>query len=227
MPSLQAVIFDLDGTLIDTVPGIARAVNDVLQTADCPPVAVERVAGMVGDGVRVLLERAFAAGGRVVGAGELDRHAIRLSALLEADPPTPSDVFPAVSDVLQQLDEDGVALGVCTNKPESPARAALQACGLEVLIGAVVGGDTLRERKPSPEPLLAAIGALGAAPGRSVMVGDNHNDVGAARAAGVPVVAVTYGYTHGRAEDLDADALIDRFDDLPQALAQIEANLRG
>ena len=227
MPSLQAVIFDLDGTLIDTVPGIARALNAVL--ADLGATALEPgpVTQMIGDGAAMLMQRALTAAAIDTDADGLTRLTDRLSQLMAETPPSESDLFADVATVLQRLDDDGMALGVCTNKPEKPARAALRGSGLNTLVGAVVGGDTLPQRKPDPEPLLATIQALGAAPGRSVMVGDNHNDVAAARAAQIPVVAVTYGYAHGSPLELDADVLIDAFGDLPAALAQIEANLRG
>ena len=225
MPSLQAVVFDLDGTLIDTVPGITRALNTVLASTGQPALSQAEVTRMIGDGVEMLMRRALEARGMPADPDALPRHTARLSELMEEEPPAPENLFPGVLDVLRRLDDDGVVLGVCTNKPEVPARIALQACGLDGLIGAVVGGDTLDTRKPAADPLLATIATLGAAPGRSVMVGDNHNDVATARAAGVAVVAVTYGYAHGPAHELDADVLIDSFGDLPDALARIEARL--
>ena len=222
MPALQAVIFDLDGTLIDTAAAITEALNRVLAEFDLHPLAPAEVVNMVGDGALRLLERGFAAAGRPLDDATSARLLPRYVDVLAGLPPAPSDVYPGVLETLSRLDDDGMTLGVCSNKPESAVHTALAATHLTGFFGAIIGGDTLATRKPDAEPLLAAIRRLGASPGRSVMVGDNANDVAAARAAEIPVVVVSYGYPRGPIAALGADAVIDRFAELPDVLRSME-----
>jgi len=142
-------------------------------------------------------------------------------------PADPASLYPGVDDTLRRLVADGHALGLCTNKPEAISRALLDGLGLGGLFGAVVGGDTLPRRKPDPAPLLLALRHLGASPAQGAMIGDSANDIQAARAAGLPVVAVSYGYARMPVADLGADHVIDRFADLPAALDRLAAHPRA
>jgi phosphoglycolate phosphatase len=221
MLPFRAIVFDLDGTLVNSVSSIAASLNALLAEEGLPPVDPADVTDMVGDGGKKLLERGFARAGRRLGSGEVDGMFQRYIPMLEDMPPAPGDLYPGVRETLARLEADGLALGVCSNKPYGPSLAALRTVGLLDMFGAVIGGDSLPQRKPDPEPLLACLAKLGAEPDEAVMVGDNANDVGTARAARVPVIAVTYGYPRMPVSALGADLVIDRFDELPGALERL------
>ena len=221
MLMFKAVVFDFDGTLVDSVGSIATALNQLLAEEGHPAVPNDAVATMVGDGAIKLIERGFAASGDPIGSDAASRLMPRYEPMLVANPPGAESVYPGVRATLEALHRVGVRLGVCTNKPERPARVALDAVGLADLIDVVIGGDTTPVRKPAAEPLLTALDALGATPADSAMVGDNANDVAAARAAGLPVIVVSYGYPRGPSADLGADLVIDDFAELPRALHRL------
>ncbi|NBC34156.1 MAG: HAD hydrolase-like protein [Alphaproteobacteria bacterium] len=221
MPRFRTLVFDLDGTLVDSVGSITTALNRLLAEEGLPPVAATAVTNMVGDGALKLLDRGFAAAGRTLGEAELPPLFKRYVPMLEVAPPAPEDIYPGVRETLDRLVAEGCRLAVCTNKPYGPAIEALRAIGLDGVIGAVIGGDSLPERKPQAEPLLAAVRALDGEVSAAAMVGDNANDVGAARAAGMPVIAVSYGYPRMDPEQLGADILIHYFADLPEALERL------
>ncbi len=215
----DAVVFDLDGTLIDSAPDIARALNRTLAHFGRTPLTVAQVRTMVGDGAAMLVRHAFRATG-----GELadDEAQAVLRDYLDTyfdETAEPSCLYPGVAETLRALAGQGVRLGLCTNKPERISRKLLDLLDLAPLMGAVCGGDTLPQRKPDPAPLVWVVERLGG--GRAAMVGDNANDVRAARGAGLPVVAVSYGYPRMPVADLGADLVIDRFADLPGALARL------
>ena len=221
-PGLKAVVFDLDGTLIDSAPDLASALNRLLAGEGLGPVALAQVHMMIGDGVAKLVERGFAAHGRSLGAGELDGLARRFVADYEPNSAVETRPFPGAIEALRDLRGAGLALGVCTNKPEAATRAILAAFGMDPFVAAVVGGDTLPgTRKPDPATLRETLRRLGARAGQAVAVGDSPNDAAAARAAGVPIVAVTFGYSRVAPAELGADRLIGRFADLGPALAEV------
>ncbi|HWG79176.1 MAG TPA: phosphoglycolate phosphatase [Stellaceae bacterium] len=215
----RAILFDLDGTLVDSVPDLAAAVNGLLAELDRPALGLAQVTSMVGDGTSALVERALAASGA---AGTPLRAAHdRFLALYEADPTRLTRPYPGVPAVLDQLAAAGWRLGVCTNKPERATRAVLTGLDLDGFFAVVLGGDSGPTRKPDPGPLHAALGRLGSAPGNAAMIGDHRNDVVAAQAAGMPVVFARYGYGAATLAGLTPDAGIDRFAELPQALRLI------
>lgn len=217
-PPFDTVVFDLDGTLIDSEPDLRAALNKLLDELGRRAVTRPEVVMMIGDGVPKLVERALAATG---GRAETDTGdpVARYMAFYNAAPADLSTLFPGAVDLLAELHAAGTKLGLCTNKPEAPAREILRLFGIDGYFGAVVGGDTLPGiRKPDPRHLQAVLDGLGATPEAAVMVGDNANDIDTAKALGVPSVAVSFGYAHGPVEDLGADIVIDRFADLPAAL---------
>lgn len=217
------VVFDLDGTLVDSAPDLHAAVNRVLgEGLGRPPLPMEAIRGMVGQGARRLVEQALEATGGIAAPG-LDPWTERFLELYGADPARLTTVWPGVVDQLDSLRRQGVELAVCTNKPEVPSHTLLKAVGLAPYFGAVVGGDTLAVKKPDPAPLLAAIQRVGGEPASAVLVGDSPHDVATARAAGVPVVAVTFGYSKVAPAELGADRLIDAFTELPEALASLRS----
>lgn len=214
-----AVVFDLDGTLVDSAPDIGRVLNDILVENDHAPLPLSEIRNMVGRGARHLLERGFAASGDRLDAVRSDTLLSQFITLYEADIARDSQVFPGAMEALTRLREQGCRLAVCTNKYEHLAMKLLTALELTPWFETVVGGDTLKTKKPDAAPLLHALGAI--PPERAVMVGDAAPDIGAARAAGVPVIAVGFGYTETPAGELGADEVIHDYDALYGAVAAL------
>jgi phosphoglycolate phosphatase len=186
---MRGIVFDLDGTLIDSAPDIAAAVNAVLAGEGAAPLTPAEVRSFIGNGARTLVARAMAARG--LPPDDLPRlHAAFLRLYDRAHDRT--TLYPGVIDALSALRDAGFVLGICTNKPSGPARAVLDRFGLAPFFGALIGGDSLDRMKPDPAPLLAAFGALGTAP--HLFVGDSEVDHAAAVAAGVPFALFTEGY---------------------------------
>lgn len=217
----RAVLFDLDGTLIESAPDIARAVNRTLADHHRPPLTAGDVRRLLGDGATQLVADAFAATGPALEPPVLPMVVRAYLAHYGAQDADPACVYDGVAETLAALAAQGVALAVCTNKSEAIARKVLDQIGLGPRFGAVIGGDSLPVRKPDPEPLRAACRILGVTPAQAVMVGDNRNDVLAARAAGMPVVVVSYGYPRMPVAALGGDRVIDRFDHLIDTLARL------
>jgi phosphoglycolate phosphatase len=211
----KTLVFDLDGTLVDSAPDIAAAVNALFAELRLPEVELALIRRMIGDGAPVLLERALAHVGATRRASDLmprfsihyGENAVRLTT-----------VYPAVLETLTHLRGLGCRLGVCTNKPIGPTRSVLAALGLDALIEAVVGGDSLPQRKPAPEPLLAVIRALDGTPESAVLIGDSAVDLACAKAAGVPAIIIPSGY--GMAEP-KATLIAAGFAELPRVIAEL------
>jgi phosphoglycolate phosphatase len=183
-------LFDLDGTLVDSVPDLAAAVNRLLQSRGLAPLPAKAVASMVGDGVAVLLARAFAARGTVPDdAAGADYARLYSSHVADATRP-----YPGVVAALERLAGEGWRMAVCTNKPRAMSDRLLEALKLAGFFAAVGGGDSFPVRKPDPRHLLATLRAAGGEPGRAVMAGDHRNDVQAARAAGMASIFAAWGY---------------------------------
>lgn len=211
-----ALLFDLDGTLVDSVPDLAMAANRLLDELGRAPVETAEVARMVGDGVAALVERVLAARG--VEAVAADAALRRFTALYEKDAATLTRPYPGVEAVLDRLTAEGVRLAVCTNKIEAATRRVLEGVGLARFFSVLLCGDSLAQRKPDPAPLVAALDRLGATPDVAAMVGDHRNDVLAAHGAGVPAIFARYGYGLATLGALRPDAVIDSFGELPHAL---------
>jgi phosphoglycolate phosphatase len=220
-------VFDLDGTLVESAPDLAHATDHVLRRFGRPPVGLDAVRQMVGDGARALVMRGFEITGGVPDSNILD------SAFNEfmtyygnhlADHTLPYDGAVETLDVLRAR---GCRLGICTNKPVRLTRLLLDRLGLTPRFDAIMGGDSLGFRKPHGGHLLGTLAAMGKGPETAVMVGDSANDVLAARACGVPVIAVSFGYSRIPARDLAADAVVDCFGDLAAAIAAVESGDAG
>ena len=224
-PGPNAIVFDLDGTLIDSAPDLQASINRMLAAAGRGPLTVEAVKAMVGDGVPKLVERALAATGGVPdgGAGnDLAAWVARFGGDYEGCGFPLTHPFSGVPDVLAALREAGVALAICTNKPQAATDEILDRLHLARFFGAVIGGDAIAGvRKPDPGHLLAALKALGVGPAAAVMVGDHVNDLDCGRAAGTRVVLCAYGYSRTPVRELGADVVIGRIEDLPAALATL------
>ncbi|MBN8929242.1 MAG: phosphoglycolate phosphatase [Rhodospirillales bacterium 69-11] len=196
------LLLDLDGTLVDTVPDLAAALNRVMAARGLAPFTEAETARMVGDGVATLIARAFAARGRTPDATAVADYA--------ADPalfvPRASRPFPGVVAGLATLAEAGWRLAVCTNKPEAAARSLLEQLGIGGFMAAIGGGDSFPVRKPDPAHLVATLRAAGGVAERAIMAGDHANDVAAARGAGIPAIFAAWGY--GPAEMADGAAAV-------------------
>jgi phosphoglycolate phosphatase len=186
----RTLLLDLDGTLIDTVPDLAAALNRLMRARSLPIFTHAQVAAMVGDGVAVLVARAFAAHGRQPDAAAV----ADLTGDYTTHVAVESKLYPRVLSVLTSLAGEGWRLAVCTNKPERAAVALLQAVGLLPLLCAVGGGDSFPTRKPDPAHLLSTLIKAGGQREAAVMLGDHRNDMVAAHGAGVPAIFAAWGY---------------------------------
>ncbi len=184
----EPILFDLDGTLIDSGRDIAQSVNHVLENLDLPTLALDEVLGFVGDGVRRLMERTL----HHLGPDDLDRQIKHFRRHYREHLMDHTLPYPGIIDLLEQL--KGTALGVVTNKPGGMARAILAGLGLSRHFAAVIGGDEASPIKPHPQALLMACQQLGHPPEAGIMIGDYHNDVEAGRAAGMATCGVLWGF---------------------------------
>ena len=186
----RTLLFDLDGTLVDSLPDLAASLNRVLTAEGLAPFAAQEVTGMLGDGIAALLARALAERGRNPDRGMLARfRRDYFGAVAVASRP-----YPGVPETLGELAAEGWRMAVCTNKPEEAARRLLAALGLDAWFACVAGADTFQARKPDPRHLLATLDAVGGTAARAIMLGDHANDVAAARAAGIIPVFALWGY---------------------------------
>lgn len=217
------VVFDLDGTLVDTAPDLIGALNALLEREGLDPVPYAAARPMIGGGARLLIERGLAARGRRLTGAEVNalyadfvaHYADRIA--LESRP------FPGLIDALNALQSGGAIFAVCTNKLEWLSRRLLDALGLDRRFQAICGQDTFGVQKPNPLALLSTIEAGGGRSDRAIMVGDSETDVVTARAAGIPVIAVDFGYTDRHVSSFAPDRVISHFKDLPGAVRDILA----
>ncbi|MFG1479186.1 phosphoglycolate phosphatase [Xanthobacter sp. V4C-4] len=217
------IAFDLDGTLVDTAPDLLNTLDQVLAGHGLPPVDRTAARNMIGGGARVLIQRALDSAGVPVSDTDLAELNQRFLAHYAAHIADESRPFPGLLPALDRLADTGARLCVCTNKLEHLARSLLDALDLTSRFAVVTGGDTYEKPKPDPLPLTATIAAAGGALGSAIMVGDSITDIRAARATGVPVIAVSFGYTETPAGELGADALIHHFDELTRAVEALLA----
>jgi phosphoglycolate phosphatase len=229
--TLCGVLFDLDGTLLDTVADIALALNRTMLDYGFKPLPENDVRHMIGRGSPILIERAAAAQGRLIDdavqAAMLERFFHHYGELEELNEDS-AQPYAGAAEALRTLHDARLRIAVVTNKQHRFAAALLARLGLSSWVDVVIGGDTCARRKPDPQPLLFACESLHVRPSESLMVGDSVNDVQAARAAGIPIVCVTYGYNEGRdPRTLDCDALLDTLAELPALLQPRRPSARG
>ncbi len=221
--SARAVVFDLDGTLADTAPDIAAALNVALTDLGYPPLPLRDVKRMVGGGARLLVERAIAASGGASENQAVDR-AYRV--FLDAYAVTPSrygTLYAGAAEELVTLKRRGWRIGVCTNKPHDLAAELIAAFGVAGNVDGLIGGSSRHRLKPAPDMLLALIDEIGVDTARAVMVGDSAADVGCARACGVVSIVFAHGYGDRPATQLGADMVRPGFDGLADVLEGIVA----
>jgi phosphoglycolate phosphatase len=218
MAAIEAIVFDLDGTLIDSIPAVAAALNRLLEEEGRRRLGVEETKTMVGWGAGLTLEKAFEATGAPLDRRDLPAALERYQDFYLADPAGHTVVYPGVRQVLDELAGKGTPMGICTNKPVKTTHPVLEALALDHYFSAVACDD-VPHRKPDGRHLRLTLERMGAAGRPAAMVGDNETDMEAARDAGLFRVGVTWGYPHDPLMPLDADVVIDAFADLPGALS--------
>jgi phosphoglycolate phosphatase len=216
-----AIIFDLDGSIIDTAPDLLHATNHVMARCGLPPVGASVIRDAAGRGARMMIEAALASHGKRLNAAGINRHVTEFIEYYSQNIAVDSRPFPGLEAALDALAGRGARLGVCTNKPEGLARKLLAELKLGGRFAAVLGGDSLPVRKPDARHVLGAIEAVGGRPEAAVMVGDSAVDVQAARAAAVPVIAVNFGYSSEPVETFAPDAIIGSYAELEEAAARL------
>lgn len=224
--SQPTVVFDLDGTLVDTAPDLIDTLNVVFAREGLPPVPYEAARTMIGGGARRMIERGLTLDGRAFAAAEIDRLFADFIAHYGEHVADRSRPFPGLDAALDQLAARGCHFAVCTNKLEWLSRRLLDALGMSARFEAICGQDTFAIQKPNPEILRRTIAQAGGDSARAVMVGDSGTDIDTARAAGIPVVAVDFGYTETPVAELRPDRLISHFDMLPAAVLDLMPALR-
>ena len=218
----RAVLFDLDGTLIDSAPDIAAAVNELLALSGRRPLTVAAVTSMIGNGVEKLVERALNATGDPLRAQALEREQAAMLDIYARHLTGLTTLLPGVRKTLDTLRQDGIRLGLATNKQQRFIETVFDHFGLSSLFDVVIGGGPGIVKKPAPDILIAAMQQLSATPSDTVMVGDSTSDVQAAKAAGVRSVIVRGGYTSVPPEQLGADIVIDDMTGLTAALESLD-----
>jgi phosphoglycolate phosphatase len=213
------LVFDLDGTLIDSAPDLRRALNEMLRERGCAPLSLSQVRGMIGDGAPAMVARALQASciEQAAAASALPR----FLQLYEADAVGLTRPYPGVSATLAVLRRRGYRTAICTNKPQRATHMVLEGLGLLPLFDEIAGGDRFAVRKPDPGHLLETINLLGVRTEAAAMIGDSEIDAAAAHAAGLPLVLMRYGYARGDIDLLAADAVLDDFADLPATLDRL------
>ena len=218
MPDPLNLVFDLDGTLIDSAPQIHDAANKVFSTKGLPPFPFAVVRGFIGSGVSVLISRLMAHAGLTQDA-ELRADLVDSFSKIYEQAFDLTVLYPGVSSALNDLVDAGHRLAICTNKPLGATRAVLRHFALDPVFQVVIGGDSLPERKPHPAPLLAAKKQLGLA--RTLFIGDSEVDAETAQAAGVPLALFTGGYRTASPESLGAKLVFDDHAALPRLVAHL------
>ncbi|MER9123037.1 phosphoglycolate phosphatase [Mesorhizobium sp. M0959] len=220
--SPKVILFDLDGTLVDSAPDIAAAVNELLAGRDLPPLRLDQVKAMIGGGIRKLVDRAFAASGTPLLGSALDEANRVMAPIYRRHLTGRTRLMPGVREVLTHLHLSGIAMAVVTNKPQLAAREILLHFRLTEYLGAIIGGDAVTYLKPAPDALLLALDLLQVEPRDTLMVGDSSADVAAARAAGMAVILLRGGYSQIPVEELGADLVCDSLFDLPSAMLRLQ-----
>ncbi|WP_316214813.1 MULTISPECIES: HAD family hydrolase [unclassified Bradyrhizobium] len=227
MAHARTIVFDLDGTLVDTAPDLISALNYVLEREGLPALPLASARNMIGAGARKLLERGLEGEGRIVGPEEMNRLTADFIDYYGENIAVASRPFEGLEMALDALAERGCQFAVCTNKLEWLSKRLLDQLGLSSRFAAICGADTFGVAKPDPAILRQTIARAGGDIGAAVMVGDAGTDVGAARRAGVPVIGCTFGYTDVPIAELNPDQLIDHMRDLPAAVEALRPVQNG
>jgi phosphoglycolate phosphatase len=217
----QAVIFDLDGTLIDSLPDVLGALNPVLADVGRRAVTIEEGRLMVGGGAEPLIERAFALTGDSLAEAEIPVHVNAFAANYQAVPVRHTTIFDGAVHALEELAARGYRLGICTNKPHESALSVLKALDLDMHFASCIGKAARPFNKPDRRHYDAVAEELGVAPDNSLYIGDSETDVETARNAGVPIILVPFGYSRKPAAELGGDRLVEHFSELVSAVEEL------
>jgi len=223
MTAPHTIVFDLDGTLVDTAPDLITALNHVLDREGLPPVPLHSARNMIGAGARKLIERGLEAEGRSMSVDELNRMTADFISYYADHIADESRPFEGLETALDDLASRGHRLAVCTNKLEWLSKRLLDALGLSPRFAAICGADTFGVQKPDPSIFRETVARAGGQVAASIMVGDAGTDIGVARRASVPVIGVSFGYTDIPIADLKPDRLIHHMKDLPDAVSSLMA----
>jgi phosphoglycolate phosphatase len=215
------LVFDLDGTLVDTAPDLIRATNFVLESRGIEPLPPERLRAEISFGARHMIAAGLQHRGVIYSEEELDDMFLSFLEYYETNIAVESRPFEGLRETLESCLEEGARLAVCTNKREDLSRRLLRELGLLGLFDAIAGRDTFPVFKPHPDHLLGAIRLAKGNPARAVMIGDSEVDVGTAKAARIPVIGVTFGYTQIPVTELGPDAVIDSYGEFRTALEKV------
>jgi phosphoglycolate phosphatase len=218
MNSVRTVVFDLDGTLVDTAPDLISALNFVLDREGMPPVPLKSARMLIGAGVRKLLERGLEVDGRHASVEDINRLTDVFIEYYAAHIADASRPFDGLESALDDLEAQGYRFAVCTNKLEWLSKLLLDRLGLSARFAAICGADTFGISKPDPAILQQTVARAGGQLSTTIMVGDAGPDIGVARRAGVPVIGVEFGYTDVPIADLKPDRLIGHMSELPAAV---------
>ena len=218
-PGAAAVVWDLDGTLVDSAADIATSLNCLLVENELEALDEARIKNMIGEGVAVLIRRGFEAHGITPDGQHLERLVERFLVIYTEVATASTRLFPGARETLKTLSDAGLRQAICTNKPEAITRQVLDGLEIADYFDVVVGGDTLPRNKPDPLPLRTVLAGLGVTPERALMVGDSAIDVLLAHATGVAVAFVTFGYGPEPPDSHRADYRIDALSDLPAVVA--------
>jgi phosphoglycolate phosphatase len=220
------IVWDLDGTLVDSAPDLATALNAVLDKRGFFTHSIDVVRTMIGNGVPKLVERGFNAVGMRLNAAQLDELVAMFVKEYKTCATEHTRPYPHIVETLEKIRGMNIPMGVCTNKPEAFTRQILEGLDLAEYFSSVVGGDTTSTRKPDPQPVLACLRGLVSEPVSSLMIGDSVHDVHAARAAGVTVAVVPWGYRSAPVEELGADFVLSDITVLPGMIREAEVQLQ-
>lgn len=218
------LIFDLDGTLLETAPDLVGTLNEILQEEGLQPIPLTTAKTYIGQGAVQMIQNGFSANGATVAEERLPFLFASFLEKYEGRIAKDSYAFPGLIRALGELKEKGWIFAVCTNKHERLARMLLDELGLTGWFVAITGGDSFEHKKPHPEHLLKTVELAGASAAKTIMVGDSRTDIDAAKAANIPVIAVDFGYTPVHVSELDPDVVISHFDQLDDAITSISSH---
>jgi phosphoglycolate phosphatase len=219
---IDSIVFDLDGTLIDSLPDVQASLNRLLADENRNGLSLNQLKTLIGHGVNPMIEGAYQITGEPIASEDKRTEAVKqYLQYYKEDPAGHTVVYPDVIDTLNQLKADGFVMGVCTNKPHEISVLVLQALGIDSLFQGVSGGDNYSFTKPDPRHVLHTLELMGSEPDLAVMVGDSHIDGEAGTKAGLPFILVSYGYKLSQKEPLKADKVIDEFKMLPKVINEL------
>ena len=221
MTMFSSLIFDLDGTIIDSAPDVCASLNRALEAIGRPPISVESTKELVGFGAHILCEKALAMTGEQGNEEEVCSLVDKFLDSYSKNPSEHTSIFPGALNAFNKFKDRGIKLGICTNKPEATCFPVIDALGLRHYFSTVICGDTLTFRKPDARHIYHTLDHMEAELSDTALIGDSEADIEAANNAGIPSVLVTFGYCNVPINSLRADAIINHFDELDMALKSI------